>query len=83
MKYQIIISKIAEKFIRKQGKKEQERLLKAMYKLPAGTDIKKLKGVEMFRLRVGNYRILYTIDENVRVITIENIDNRGNVYKRI
>lgn len=83
MKYQIFIDKKAEKFIRKQGKKEQERLLKAVYKLPAGTDIKKLKGVEMFRLRVGDYRILYTVNEEKKVIMIENIDNRGDVYKRV
>lgn len=83
MNYKIFIDKKAEKFIRKQGKKEQERLLKAVYKLPAGTDIKKLKGVEMFRLRVGDYRILYTINEETKVIMIENIDNRGDVYKRV
>ncbi len=83
MKYRIIIEKRAEKFIRKQGKKEQERLLNAISKLPDGTDIKKLKGSELFRVRVGNYRILYTIDEGIKVITIENIDNRGDVYKRI
>ena len=83
MSYKIFIDKKAEKFIRKQGKKEQERLLKAVYKLPAGTDIKKLKGVEMFRLRVGDYRILYTVNEEKKVIIIENIDNRGDVYKRV
>lgn len=83
MKYRIIIEKRAEKFIRKQEKKEQERLLNAISKLPDGTDIKKLKGSELFRVRVGNYRILYTIDEGIKVITIENIDNRGDVYKRI
>ena len=83
MKYRIIIEKRAEKFIRKQEKKEQERLLNAISKLPEGTDIKKLKGSELFRVRVGNYGVLYTIDEGIKVITIENIDNRGDVYKRI
>ena len=83
MKYRVIIEKKAEKFIRKQGKKDQERLLKAVYKLPEGTDMKKLKGSEMFRLRVGNYRILYAINDGIKVITVENIDNRGDVYKRI
>mgnify|MGYP006075004781 CR=1 FL=1 len=83
MKYRIIIEKRAEKFIRIQEKKEQERLLNAISKLPEGTDIKKLKGSELFRVRVGNYRVLYTIDEGIKVITIENIDNRGDVYKRI
>lgn len=83
MKYRVIIEKKAEKFIRKQEKKDQERLLKAAYRLPEGTDIKKLKGSDLFRVRVGNYRILYTIDDGIKVITVENIDNRGDVYKRI
>lgn len=58
------------------------RLYKAIYKLPDGTDIKKLNGHNLYRLRVGNYRILYMIDEEIRLINIENIDNRGDVYKR-
>ncbi len=56
--------------------------MKAIYKLPYGTDIKKLKGSEWFRMRVGDYRIIYGIDSGIKVITVENIDNRGDVYKR-
>lgn len=81
MMYKIIIEKAAEKFLKKQDGKAQERLLKAIYKLPEGTDIKKLQGHDLYRLRVGNYRILYTVDDGVKIITIENIDNRGDVYK--
>lgn len=58
-------------------------MYKAVYKLPDGTDIKKLKGVELYRLRVGDYRIIYRIEEEIKIITIENIDNRGDVYKRL
>ena len=58
------------------------RLYKAIYTLPDGTDIKKLNGHNLYRLRVGNYRILYMIDEEIRLINIENVDNRGDVYKR-
>ena len=59
------------------------RLYKAIYKLPNGTDIKKIKGCDLYRLRVGDCRVLYTVDEAIRLIDIENIDNRGDVYKRI
>ena len=83
MRYRIIIDKKAEKFIRKQEERVQERLLKAIYKLPEGTDIKKLKGSELFRLRVGNYRVIYSVDDEIKVIMVENIDNRGDVYKGI
>lgn len=40
MKYRIMIQKSAEKFLKKQNKKTQERLLEAIYKLPQGTDVK-------------------------------------------
>lgn len=83
MKYKIIIQKSAEKFLRKQNKKMQERLLNAIYNLPQGADIKRLQGYNMYRMRIGNIRILYTIDTAVKIISVEEIDNRGDVYKRI
>lgn len=81
MKYRIVFQKAAEKFIKKQHQKMQERLLLAINRLPDGTDIKKLKGRDLYRLRVGNTRVIYSIDDVIRIITIENIDNRGDVYK--
>lgn len=83
MKYKIIIQKAAEKFLKKQPRKIQERLLVAIYKLPEGTDIKKLQGYNMYRIRVGNMRILYTVDEIIKIISVEEIDNRGDIYKRL
>lgn len=80
--YRIKFEKAAQKFLDKQDKNQRLRLYKAIYKLPDGTDIKKLNGYNLYRLRVGNYRILYMIDEEIRLINIENIDNRGDVYKR-
>lgn len=76
-------SKSSFKVYEKQDKKTQERLLRAISQLPMGTDIKKLQGLEMYRMRVGDMRVLYTIDDVVMVISIENIDNRGDVYKRL
>lgn len=64
MKYKIVIEKLAEKFIIKLPKPEKERVLKAIYQLPEGNDIKELKGKKnkgLYRLRVGDYRVIYTI----------------------
>ena len=49
--------------------------LKAIEKLPIG-DVKKLHGLNGYRLRVGNFRILFDRDGN-----IIDIDNRGQIYK--
>ena len=83
MNYKLVFQKAAIKFLKKQDKKTQERLLTTINQLPQGTDIKKLKGLDMYRMRVGNMRILYLIDDTIKIISIENIDNRGNVYKRL
>lgn len=81
MNYQIVIEKRAQKFIRKQPKPQQERLLRAIAQLPAG-DTKALKGNEgLFRLRVGTFRIIYTVDNSRLVITVIDAGNRGQIYQ--
>jgi len=45
-------------------------------------DIKAMKGEEkLFRLRVGDWRVIYSRDDTVRIIGIEKIGARGDVYK--
>lgn len=67
----------------KYDKKLQQRISKAIDKLPDG-QIKKLQGKRvppLYRLRVGDYRIIFRMNENE--IYLELIDSRGDVYKRI
>lgn len=85
MKYTIVIEKPAEKFIVKLPKPEKERVLKAIYQLPDGNDIKELKGNRnkgLYRLRVGDYRVIYTIDNGKLIVCIVDAGNRGDIYKR-
>lgn len=82
MKYQIFIEKRAQKFIHKLFKSDKERLLKAIYNLPAG-DIKHMQGYsDYYRLRVGDYRIIYTADNDKLIICVVDVGNRGDIYKR-
>ena len=61
----------------------QIRIVKAIELLPNGEDIKKLKGHnDLFRLRVGDYRIIYTVDNGELIIYVIDINNRGDVYKK-
>ena len=81
--YQIILRKKAKKFIDKLPKNERIRIVRAIETLPNGEDIKKLKGHNnLLRLRVGDYRIIYTIDNGELTIYVIDIDNRGEIYKR-
>ena len=82
MKYKIEFEKAAVKFIRKQNAKIQQKLLNEINKLPEGSDIKKLKGlVNHYRLRIGGFRVIYVKINDLFVVKVVNIDNRGDVYK--
>jgi len=77
MKREIEYSKQALKFLLKQNLLVRERIIAAINKIPAG-NIKKLQGRNGFRLRIGKYRVIF--DDNGRVVFIERIGTRGDVY---
>jgi len=81
--YKIIIKKKAKKFIDGLPKNDRMRLAAAIEELPNGSDIKPLKGHEgLLRLRVGDYRIVYTVDHGELIVYVIDADNRGEIYKR-
>ena len=81
--YQIIIKKKAKKFIDKLPVNERKRIVYAIEQLPNGEDIKKLRGHDnLLRLRVGEYRIIYTVDNGKLIIFVVDVGNRGEIHKR-
>jgi len=81
-KYKIVTTKQVEKFIRKQDKATQKRIAQAVLELPSG-DIKKLKGyIDLFRLRVGDIRIILEKDEEEYRIILIDIGSRGQIYNK-
>ena len=61
---------------------QQKRIVDAIYGLPDAGDIKVMKGHEgLYRLRVGDIRILYTMEEEILTIYVIEIGNRGDIYK--
>ena len=47
---------------------------------PRGT--RRLQGTSEYRLRIGVYRAVYTIDDAARVVTVNRVRHRGEVYGR-
>jgi len=72
----------AQKFLDRQNEPERGQILKALEKLerdPPEGDIKKLKGRDGYRLRLGDIRFLFAKTETEILVT--DIDRRGQVYK--
>ncbi len=83
--YRFIIKKPAKKFIDGLPINERRRIVNAIERLPDSGDIKPLQGKEsqgMLRLRVGNYRIIYTVDNGRLTVLIIDAGNRGQIYNR-
>ena len=88
MSYKIVFKKQVKKFIEKQDKSLKSRFKKAFLNLmenpyPSNRilNIKKLQGSEEYRLRIGKYRFIYQVKENVLVVVMEKADSRGDIYK--
>jgi mRNA interferase RelE/StbE len=63
----------------------QRRVLRAVEPLandPRPDGCKKLQGSEdTYRIRVGDYRVVYTIDDKVLIVAIERVRHRLDVYR--
>jgi|WetSurMetagenome_2_1015567.scaffolds.fasta_scaffold1284070_2 mRNA interferase RelE/StbE len=81
--YKIVFGKRAARFFSIQPVEQQKRLAVNISKLPQG-DTRQLKGHKgYYRLRVGEYRVIYTINHDELIIAILSIGNRGDIYKKI
>ena len=85
--YKIIYKKQVIKFIKKRSKKEKYKILEKLkllrknpYPSNMNLDIKKLQAKSGFRLRIGDYRFLYDIEDDNLIIYMEDANNRGNIY---
>jgi mRNA interferase RelE/StbE len=85
--YKVLLRTSAQKVLKKLELKTKTRIAEKIHRLghnpdDPGLDIKPLKGPEkLFRLRIGDWRVIYARDDIVRIISIEKIGSRGDVYK--
>jgi mRNA interferase RelE/StbE len=85
MNYRIEILRRAQKELADLPKEVYQRVCESIQSLaedfrPSGCV--KLKGREGWRIRVGNYRILYQIDDQQKTVTIVHIGHRRDVYEK-
>lgn len=83
--FDIKYSKQAVKFLKSLDKKLVLRILRKIDKLkdePIGHDSKTVEGYseKLFRVRVGDYRILYEVDYKNNLIGIVKIEKRARAF---
>ncbi len=87
MKYDIELSRIALKSMAKIPRKELLRVRERIDSLsgePRPIDVKKIQGDEnLYRIRSGNYRVLYRIFDEQIYILIVGVDHRKDIYKNL
>ena len=83
--YRLEFTTGADRQFRNLSKAIQERLtphLDALLQNPRPSGIKKLKGEDAYRLRVGDYRAIYEIHDKRLVILVVSVGHRREVYRK-
>lgn len=87
MSYRIEVKRSAAKALQKIPKADQKRIagkIDSLAQNPPNPDTTKMKGNNPFhKIRVGDYRIIYEIQEEVLVLLIVKIGHRKDVYKSL
>ncbi len=82
--YKILIKKSAAAELAGIPRKDLEKVIRRIRDLeqnPRPFGCRKLSGKDRFRLRQGDYRIVYAVDDSRRVIDVFKIGNRREIYR--
>jgi mRNA interferase RelE/StbE len=85
--YEVRLSRIAERYLRRLSRPDQSRIIRRLEQIasdPSGPASRPLTNAAGFRsARVGDWRIVLRIDDEARVIEVADIGPRGQVYRRL
>ena len=84
MNYRVLLERSAQKALELLSREVRERIYSALTSLsrnPRPPGCKKLKESNYWRLRVGDYRTIYEIDDAARVVLVLRIAHRSEVYR--
>ncbi len=83
-RYEVKIDQRAAKLLRKLDRPLQAKLVAVIGTLavdPRPPGVKALTGhPSLLRIRVGNYRIVYTVDDGILLVLVVHLGHRGSVY---
>lgn len=83
-RYRVEVTNAAARELRKLERQDADRVSSAIRRLeddPRPHGATKLSGRDEYRIRVGDHRVIYEIDDDKVVVTVIKIGNRRDVYK--
>lgn len=85
--YQLKYRRQARNYLARLPIKIKSRIVDKLHELKENPDdpnldVDQLKGESGYRLRVGQYRVIYTLDKEQLIIEVVKIRPRGDIYKR-
>jgi len=83
-KYKILIRRSAADELDRIPKKDLRRIVTRIRSLedePRPRGCERVSVQERYRLRQGDYRVLYSIDDSIRTVEVVKIGHRGEVYR--
>ncbi len=84
MRYNVEIKRSAEREMDRLPAEMHRRISESILALennPRPLGSRKLRGGEAYRLRVGDYRVLYTIDDDARRVFVYAVAHRREAYR--
>ena len=84
--YRLELRRAAVRALRRMNRSDRTRIETKLDELAldpyaAHLDVRKLTGRAGYRLRIGDWRVLYELDDGVRVVAVEDIRQRGGAYQ--
>ena len=82
--YELQILRRAQRSLARLPEREYERVRDAIRTLadePRPPGCRKLTGRDGWRIRIGQYRVIYEIDDAARIVTVLDIGHRRDVYR--
>lgn len=84
--YKIELRRHAQRSLDKLPRKDFDKIIediKQLAETPRPKGIEKIKNTGLWRIRRGDYRIVYSIDDSDRLVTILRIGHRREIYRTL
>ncbi len=82
--YRVELHRNIKKSLDRLQEQERFKVISALLGLeqnPRPRGVEKVRGTELWRIREGDYRLIYHIDDNTKTLTVVRIGHRRDVYR--